>query len=101
MVVETMPEILIRNGVPRPIRGLEIFEDDPGVFVFIGRVVPDVKISSLTARSCAARPLKPGVLVGRMIQNQLGYYPNAPSMRLPQKHFEIGESAIGRVDVHV
>src|SRR5260370_22197711 len=44
MRIEAMPVVRMLAGIPRPARGFEILEDDAGIFVLLGRVVPDVVI---------------------------------------------------------
>ena len=45
MMVEAMPIILIGDRIPRPIGGLKIFENDPGVPVLVVLIIPDVEIA--------------------------------------------------------
>ena len=33
------------DRVPSPVRGFEIFEDDPRIFVFLRRVAPDIELA--------------------------------------------------------
>ena len=94
MMIEAMPEVLIGDRIPRPIRRFEIFEDDPRVFVLIGKVIPDVEVSRRAPGLGAARTLKPGMLVRCVIQHQFGYDTNAAPMRFAQKYFEIGKRSI-------
>ena len=75
--VETVPKIGLRDGVPIPVRRLEIFEDDPRLAIFVRGIAPDVKIAPRAAGPGAARTLEPGVLVGGVVNHQLGDYPQA------------------------
>ena len=72
MRIKAMPVICFRNRVPRPVRGLKIFEDDARVFVFFRRVAPDIELALGRTRRSAARFLEPRVLIGGMVDNELG-----------------------------
>src|SRR6266540_3902222 len=68
--VETMPEILTCLLIPCPIRGFCIEKDNTRVLVFLIGVAPDVVISKGGITICA-RGLKPGMLIGCVIQHQV------------------------------
>ena len=42
--VKAMPVISLCQRIPRPVRSLEIFEDDSGILVFFRRIAPYVEI---------------------------------------------------------
>ncbi len=42
---EAMPVIGLGDRIPSPVRRLEILEDDPRVFVLVGRIAPDIEIA--------------------------------------------------------
>jgi hypothetical protein len=44
MMIEAMPEILLRDQIPRPVRRLGIDEDDTGAKIALIAVTPDVVI---------------------------------------------------------
>src|ERR1700746_972066 len=75
-----MPVVGFRQGVPRPVRCLEIFENDSGVLVFFRRVAPDIEVSVSevfivtgivgrggTGSNSAPRLLEPWILIGGVI----------------------------------
>ena len=45
MRIKAVPEILLRDRVPRPIRLLGVLENDPHALIFLVRVAPDVVIA--------------------------------------------------------
>src|SRR5262249_41425466 len=94
MMVEAVPKLLLGYGIPRPIGCFEILEDDAGVLVLICGVAPHIKIPCRTAAFCASRSLKPGVVVGRVIENEFGDYTNATTVRFPKKSFEVVQCAV-------
>ncbi len=65
--VEAVPVVRVRHRVPGPVGRLEILEDDARVRVLVRRVAPDVEVAPLTARLRARGPLKPRVLVRRVV----------------------------------
>src|SRR5262249_46677510 len=67
MMVEPVPVILVSDGIPRPVRRLEVFEDNAGILVLFRIVTPDVELSSHTSRFRAPGTLKPLMLVGCVI----------------------------------
>ena len=98
MMVEAMPIIGIRDRIPSPIRGFEILENDPGFFVFIGRVAPDVEIAPAASRLGGSRAAEPGMLVGGVIEHQFGDNPQPAFVRLAQERAKIVERAVFRMD---
>ena len=44
MRIKAMPIIRFRDRVPRPVRCLEIFEDDPRILEFFRRIAPDIEV---------------------------------------------------------
>ena len=99
--VKAVPVVRIGHRVPCPVGSFEVPEDDPRVPEFVLAVAPDVIIPPRGARFGAARPLKPGVLVRGMVQDQFGYNPNTTGMGLPQKIMEITEGPVLRVDSEI
>ncbi len=67
-----MPEIGFGNRIPSPIGGLEIFEDDAGIAIFPRIIAPDVKVPVWGTFRRTAGSLKPGVLIGCVIEDQFG-----------------------------
>ncbi len=72
MGVEAMPVVRLGDGIPRPVRGFEILEDDARVAILLRRVAPDVEVAPAASGSGPSRALKPDVLVRGVIQHQLG-----------------------------
>src|SRR5262245_36622660 len=101
MVIEPMPEVLPRDGIPRPVRGFEVLEDDARVFVLLGIVVPHVVIAARTSWARPTSSLKPRVLVGRVIQHQLRNYSNSAAVRFAKESFEVLQGAITWVDLRI
>ena len=99
--IETMPKVGLGDGVPGPIRKLEVFEDDPGFLIFVLVIAPDVEVARAAAGFGDPRPLKPRVLIGSMIDNQLGDHPDAALVGLVEKVLEIMERAVVRMDAVV
>ena len=98
VAVEAVPEIGLRLGVPGPVRLLRVDEDDPRVLVLLVGVAPDVVVALGRARPGAARALEPGVLVGGVVDDQLGDHPQAAPVRLVDQPPGVLERAVGRVD---
>ena len=98
MGVEPVPVIGLGDRVPAPVRGLEVLEDHPGVLVLLGGIVPHVEIAFRAAGRGAPGALEPGMLVGRVIQHQLGDDPNTTVMRRFEEGLEVLELPILRVE---
>ena len=93
---EAMEVVRLRDRIPRPIRRLEILEDDARFLVALGIVAPDVEVAFLRAGGRAPRALKPFVLIGGVIQHQLGDHVQPAPMRLAQEGLEfLQRAAIG------
>ena len=70
--VEAVPEVGLRDGIPGPVGRLEVLEDDAGLGQAVGRVAPEIEVSRLGPGTGVPGPLEPGVLVGRVGQDELG-----------------------------
>ncbi len=99
--VEAVPIIRFGHRVPGPVGGFEILEDDARFVVALRGFAPHVEIAPSRVRRRAPRALKPGVLVGGVVQHQLGDDAQAAAVRLMQESFEIAEAAVGGMDVTV
>ena len=99
--IKTMPKVGLSDGVPGPVRKLEVFEDDPRLLIFLLVVVPDVKVARVAAGFGGPRPLKPRVLIRSMINHQLGDDPDAALVGLVKKMFEVMERTVVRMDAVV
>ena len=80
--VEAVPEVAARDRIPRPVRRLEVLEDDARLPVALGGVAPDVEVAFDRPGRGAARALEPRVLVGRVVEDQLGDDAEAARVRL-------------------
>ena len=84
MMIKAMPEVLIGRGshvqfdVSKSLKMIR-------ASLYLSAVIPDVEVSRLASGLCAARTLKPGMLVRSVIQHQFGYDTNAAPMRLAQE----------------
>ena len=96
--VEAVPEVRPGHRVPGPVRGLEVTEDDPRVGVLLGIVAPDVEVAFDRPRPAPPRPLEPGVLVGGVVEHQLGDDAQVPPVCLGQQPLEGAQVAVGGVD---
>ena len=101
MRVKAMPVIRFRDRIPGPVRGLEIFEDDPCVLVFIRRVAPDIEVAFGRAGRGAARFLEPRILIGGVIDHQLGDHLEPALMRRGQERLKILQRAVVRINIVV
>src|ERR1700730_12471223 len=101
MVVEAVPEIGLGYGVPGPVGQLEVPEKYAGFLVFLGGVPPDVEVALARARPGPAGALEPWVLVGGVVDDQLGDDAQAPAVGLAQEQLEVGELAVRGVNVVV
>ncbi len=95
--IEAMPKIGFGDRIPGPVRGFKIAKDDAGVAILVGRVAPHVEIAPDRAGLGGARFLKPPVLVGGVIEYQLGDDAQAAAMRLAQHQLEIAQRAVLRM----
>ena len=97
---ETMPVVLARLRVPRPIGRLGVSEDDARVSVPLIRVAPNVVLAK-RRRRIGAGGLKPRVLVGRVVHDQLGNHPQPTAMGGFDEGLEVFQAAVRRQHVHV
>src|ERR1043166_5087785 len=89
--IEPMPVVSLGDGIPRPIRCFEILKDDTRFGIFFRTVAPDIQIALGRAGWRAPRSLEPLILVGGMIDHQLGDHAQAALMRLGEKRTEVIE----------
>src|SRR4029077_12809315 len=95
--VESVPKVGFSDGVPGPIRKIEVLKDYACVLIFVLVIVPDVEVARAAAGFGDPRPLKPRVLIGGMIDNQLGDDPDAALVGLVEKKLEIMQGPIVRL----
>ena len=101
MGVEPMPVVSLGHRVPAPVRGLEVLEDHPGVLVLLRVVAPDVEVALRTAGRRMPGALKPGMVVGGVIDHQLGDDPDAVIVGGVEKRLEVVESAVVGMNARV
>src|SRR5262249_39187174 len=97
MRVEAMPVIGAGFGVPRPVRALGVNEDDPGPGIFLVATRPAGEIARGGSGLGAPRGLKPGMLVRRVIDNQLGDHAKAARMCGSNESLEVAEGPVPRM----
>ncbi len=98
---EAGPEVRIGRPVPRPVRGLEVLEDDPRFLVAIRRIAPYVEIALHAAGGRAPRALEPRVLVGGVVEDELRDDADVAALGLLDDDLQVGDGAHVRVNVHV
>ena len=105
-----MPIVSFCDRVPRPVRCLEIFKDDPRILEFFWRVAPYIKVfvagiddpGGPSFRSYgSARLLEPRILIGCVIDHEFGDDAQIPLMRRIKKCAKIIERAEVRIDVEI
>ena len=96
--IEAVPVIGPGLAVVGPVGVLEILEDDARLPVFFRGVAPDVVVAPGRARAGRAGTLEPGVLLGGMVDHELGDDLEAPGMGLAQEFLEILERAVVGMD---
>ena len=92
-----VPEISLGDVVPGPIGNFDVFENDARMAVLRRGVGPDVKVPPAAAGGRAAGALEPRVLIGGVVEHQLGDYAEPALVRLAETFFKIVERAIRRV----
>ena len=96
--VKTVPVIGLGNRVPCPVAGFKILENDAGFGVFCRCVAPDIEVSPRTAGFGPAGALKPGMLIGGVIDHQFRDHFQLPLMRFPKKSLKIAQGAVTRMN---
>jgi hypothetical protein len=98
MSVKSVPVVGLGQRVPGPVGSLEILEDDARIPVFARIVGPDIQVALRRTLRRPPRPLEPGVLIGGVIENQLGDDPQTTFMSQVKEGAEVFQRAIARVD---
>src|SRR5262249_11599052 len=88
-------------GVPRPVRWLEVLEDDARALVRIGRLAPHVEVALGRPGRRAPGALEPRMLVRGVVQHELGDDVKPAAVRLVEEILKIGNRAYVGVDVGV
>ena len=99
--VEAVPEILLGDRVPGPVRDLGVEEDDPRVGVDVVAIRPDVEVALGAPRRRLAGRLEPGMLVAGVIDHELGDDAQAALVGSVHEGPEILHGAVGGVDVAI
>ena len=99
--VEAVPVVLGRHRVPRPVRGLEVLEDDPRLLVLLRGVAPDVEVAGGAARGGPPRALEPRVLVRRVVEDELGDHLQAARVGVAQHALAVAQRPVRGVDAQV
>ena len=98
---EAMPVVGAGGVVPRPVRLLRIGEDDRDALVLLVGVAPDVEVAHRRSRRRLPRRLEPRMLVGGVVDDQLGDDAQPAGVRLLDEAVEVLERTVGGVDVPV
>src|SRR3984893_4181821 len=98
MRVEAVPEIAAGDGIPGPIGALGVEKDDPRSGIFLVVIRPDVKVTRGRAGLGAARPLEPGVPIGRVIDDELGDDADAARMRGVDEMAQVCDGSVVGMD---
>jgi hypothetical protein len=96
--VEAVPVVGAGHRVPGPVGRLEVLEEDGGLRVALGVVAPHVELPCRAPLRSAARPGEPGVLVGGVVEDDLGDHSQAAPVGLVQEVPEVGQAPVGGVD---
>gem|GEM_PF-2532261 len=99
--IEAVPEVLLGHWVPRPVGFLGVEKDDPCAVVLLVGIRPDVEIPRCRALLRLARALEPGVLVGRVVDDQFGDHPQPALVRLGDEAPGVGHAAVFRMHAAV
>ena len=100
MAEEPMPVVLLRDGVPGPIGPLCIDKNDPSLLILFVTVAPDIKIAQGRPARLSGL-LKPGMLIGSMVEHEICDDTNPPPMRFMKKGSEVFERAVIREHVAI
>ncbi len=99
--IEAVPEVLASDRVPGPVGLLGVEEDDAGAVVLLVVIGPDVEVARRRTLLGTPCPLEPGVLVGGVVDDQLGDHPQATGMGLGDESLGIGHGAVVGVNTAV
>ena len=99
--IKPVPIILPRHRIQRPVGPLRIDENDPRAGVFLVVVGPHIKIAINRTALRSPGPLKPGMLVGCVVDHQFGNDADAVGMCGGDEPLHIGQCAIVGMDAPV
>ena len=98
---EPMPVVLLRGVVPRPVRLFRVEEDDPRFGELLVGVAPDVELALRRSLRRATRPLKPGMLVGGVVDDELDEHLDVAIVRGADERLEVAQRAVARMHVPI
>ena len=98
---EAVPVEGLGGVVPGPVGGLGVFEDDGDIFVALVGGGPDVHFALGGAGWGVAGGLKPGMLVGGVVDDELDDDLHVAAMGFGEEVLEVVEGAVAGVDVDV
>ena len=96
--VEPVPEVLAGDRVPGPVGLLGVEENDAGAVVLLVVIGPHIKVACRRTRLGLARPLKPRMLVGGVVDDQFGNHPQPALVGFGNKALGVGHGPV--VAVH-
>ena len=99
--IEPVPEVLAGHRVPGPVGLFGIAKNDARAFVFLVGIRPDVEVALRRTSRRVAGALKPRMLIGGVVDHQLGNDADAARMRLRHQLLEVGDGAVVRMHRHV
>ena len=98
---EAVPVVGLGGVVPAPVRRLGVGEDDPDALVLAVGLAPDVEVALRRAGRRAPRRLEPRMLIGGVVDDQLGDDADVAAVRLGHEPIEVVQRAVARMDVLV
>ncbi len=98
---KAVPVIGASLVVPGPVRLLRVGEDDTGAGVLLVVVAPDVPVARARSGAAALGALEPGMLVGGVVDHELGDDTQAPPLGFVHEAAEVAHVAELRVDIAV
>src|SRR5271156_203717 len=101
MAEEAVPVVLSGKRVPRPVRGLGVAEDDARPRVLVGGIAPDIELTVRRVARSAAGALKPRMLIGGMVDDQLGDDVQIEFVRGAYKSFHVAQGTVSGMDAFV
>ena len=99
--IEAVPVVGLGDRVPGPVRLLRIGEDDAGVLVFLVGVAPHIEVACRRARLGTTGALEPAMLVGGVVDHQLGDDADAAIVAGAHQAAEVAHGAVGRMDAAI
>jgi hypothetical protein len=99
--IEAVPVVRLRHRVERPVRRLEVLEDDARVAVAVRGLTPRVEVAVRAPGRRHPGPLEPRVLVGGVGEHELGDDLDPPRVRTAQHRAEVAQGAVGLVHLAV